>query len=161
MFVVALEVLLLAHFLFTRQTHAILFLLWQVWDLRSFGGNGGGGGAGLAAGSGCEPVANFRWHPRAVTSLEWHPSDESVLAVASEDDSISIWDMSVEEDTSVASAGAGGGAASQQAVVPPQLLFVHQGQTSIKELHFHPQCPGVILSTALDGYNIFKPNTNI
>ena len=111
-----------------------------MWDLRSFGG------------AAAEPVAHFRWHRQAITSLQWHPIDESVLAVASEDDSVSFWDISVEED-----------AAEQPGpdALPPQLLFVHQGQTDIKELHFHPQLPGVVMTTALDGFNVFKPNTNI
>lgn len=60
--------------------------------------------------------------------------------------------MSVEEDTSEEMAGS-----SKNADIPPQLLFIHQGQTDIKELHFHRQCPGVIASTAGDGYNVFKP----
>ena len=115
----------------------------KVWDLRAFGS------------AAAEPVAHFRWHRDAITSIEWHPTDESVLAASSEDNSVSVWDMSVEED---AEAGAPSAA---EVGVPPQLLFVHMGQQSIKELHFHPQVPGVVMTTAADGYNVWKPATNI
>lgn len=111
----------------------------KIWDLRNFKAN--------------NPVAHFRYHTAPVTSIEWHPTDESVLAVAGADNQISVWDMSVEEDPEAA-ASAGG---ADKIDLPPQLLFIHQGQTDIKELHFHSQCPGVLVSTAGDGFNVFKP----
>lgn len=37
-------------------------------------------------------------------------------------------------------------------------MFLHLGQENIKELRFHPYYDSVIVSTAQDSYNIFKPN---
>ena len=42
--------------------------------------------------------------------------------------------------------------------IPPQLLFVHQGQTDVKEVHYHPQVPDMVISTAADGFNFFIAN---
>lgn len=101
------------------------------------------------------PVAHFTWHQKPITSIEWHPTDTSVLAASSADDSVSIWDLSVEADEEEAATKklneSNGGI-----VVPPQLLFVHQGQKHIKELHWHAQIPGMISTTAADGFNVFK-----
>jgi ribosome assembly protein RRB1 len=113
----------------------------KIWDFRKFQAD--------------SPVAHFRYHTAPVTSIEWHPSDESMLAVAGADNQISIWDMSVEEDAEANAAVAS--SATGEIDVPAQLLFIHQGQSDIKELHFHPQCPGLLVSTAADGFNVFKP----
>jgi len=112
----------------------------KVWDLRFF--------------ANAQPAANFRWHRGPIVSVEWHPTDDSILAVASADNSISCWDLALENDPEAKAEGAQLG----NVLVPPQLLFIHHGQTDVKELHFHPQCPGVILSTASEGFNIFKPS---
>mmetsp|Transcript_21295 Transcript_21295/g.51543 ORF Transcript_21295/g.51543 Transcript_21295/m.51543 type:complete len:470 (-) Transcript_21295:83-1492(-) len=107
----------------------------KVFDLR-----------GLGSGA----LANFRWHTKAITSVGWHPTDDTCLAVSSADNTLSIWDMAVEDD----SAGIEKPEGADH--FPPQLLFLHQGQTDIKELKWHPQIPGVIVSTASDGFNIFR-----
>ena len=110
-------------------------------------------------------MANFTWHTRPITSIEWSPDDENVVMVASSDNTVTQWDMSLEEDAEAEAAlaarggaGAGGGAAGD-APVPAQLLFVHAGQEDVKEARFHAQLPGVVFSTAADGFNIWKPDT--
>ena len=117
---------------------------------------------------------------------------------------VTLWDMSVEEDTEATGAtGAAGGAGGDDfSVYPPQLLFIHQvravpagpfahcgrwrllcchvhshqlvfcaacvcvcvpaqGQTDVKEVHFHRQVPGLLISTAADGFNFFVPNITV
>mmetsp|Transcript_44520 Transcript_44520/g.139647 ORF Transcript_44520/g.139647 Transcript_44520/m.139647 type:complete len:455 (-) Transcript_44520:1166-2530(-) len=121
----------------------------KIWDLRSIS-------AQEAA-----PIAHYTYHQEPITSLEWHPTDESVLAVSSDDDQLSIWDLSVEEDEEAMQAAAAPSVAESVRALPPQLLFIHQGQHLIKELHFHPQIPGAIVTTAFDSLNVFKPATAI
>ena len=58
------------------------------------------------------------------------------------------WDLAVEKD--------GGGESEEMEGVAPQVLFIHQGQRELKELHWHPQLPGVMITTALSGFNIFR-----
>ncbi|KAF9460123.1 glutamate-rich WD repeat containing [Collybia nuda] len=118
----------------------------KVWDLRSVKKNG-------AVGPNPTPVATFSWHKAPITSVEWHPTEDSIFAASGADDQITMWDLAVEHDDD--ETGMGGTLEATQAV-PPQLLFVHQGQRDIKEVHWHPQIPGTVISTALDGFNIFK-----
>lgn len=113
--------------------------VFSVWDLRQFKSNAP------------TPVATFKWHNAPITSIEWHPTEESVLGVSGADDQVTLWDLSVEPD-----AEEEGRFTSDGVQVPPQLLFVHQGQSEIKEIHWHKQIPGCVLSTANTGFNIFK-----
>ncbi|KOB73507.1 WD domain protein [Operophtera brumata] len=92
--------------------------------------------------TGGTPVGTFKHHTAPVTSVQWHHSEPSVVASAGEDNQVALWDLAVERD--------------DDENLPPQLLFIHQGQTDIKELHWHKQIPGVIITTANTGFNIFK-----
>ena len=111
------------------------------------------------------PVATFKHHSSAITSVEWHPTDSSVFASSGADDQIVQWDLAVEKDDLAASNDDAAAQASSSTdmeaedsleKVPPQLLFIHMGQKEIKEIHWHPQIPGMMISTALDGINVFK-----
>ncbi|KAK8861511.1 hypothetical protein IAR55_002332 [Kwoniella newhampshirensis] len=113
----------------------------KVWDLRMFKGTP-------------TPVANFQWHTAPITSVEWHPTDTSVFAASGSDDQLTLWDLSVEPDEDEAPIVTP--ATNGVSAVPPQLLFVHQGQKDVKEVHWHPQIPGMVISTASDSFNVFK-----
>lgn len=70
---------------------------------------------------------------------------------------MTLWDFSVEMDEQeleehkkqVAESGID---------IPPQLLFLHQGQKNMKELRFHPEYRTLLLTTAQDSFNVFRPN---
>jgi len=122
----------------------------KIWDLRSFKG---------VSTPAPVPVASFTWHSAPITSIEWHPTEDSIFVAAGADEQITLWDLSVEQDDDEA------GAATKEIVgadgqklrdVPPLLLFVHQGQKDVKEVHWHVQISGAVVSTAADGFNIFK-----
>ncbi|XP_049850844.1 glutamate-rich WD repeat-containing protein 1-like [Schistocerca gregaria] len=104
--------------------------VFKIWDMQQFS----------------KPLYTFDWHKGPITSVEWSPHEPSVLAISSEDDSVTMWDLSLTKDPEEAS------------TFPPQLLFLHQGQNCIKEVHWHKQIPGVLISTSLDGFNVWKPN---
>ncbi|EJT99959.1 WD40 repeat-like protein [Dacryopinax primogenitus] len=114
----------------------------KVWDLRNM----------KSKTSIPSPVASYTWHTAPITSLEWHPTEDSIFAASGADDQVTLWDLSVEQDDDEAAGVAGEGLKD----VPPQLLFVHQGQRDIKEVHWCRQVPGAVVSTASDGFNVFK-----
>lgn len=114
----------------------------HIWDLRQFQTK--------------QPIATFKHHTSHVTTVEWNPKDSTVLASGGADDQIAIWDLAVETDSDAAVEDSTVSNQEDLEKLPPQLLFIHQGQSEVKELHWHPQCPGVILSTAHSGFNIFR-----
>jgi ribosome assembly protein RRB1 len=79
-----------------------------------------------------------------------------VFAASGADDQVTLWDLSVEQDEDEAPIVQTANTAGSQPTVPPQLLFVHQGQKDVKEVHWHPQIPGMLLTTASDSFNAFK-----
>ncbi|CAL3966586.1 unnamed protein product [Diplocarpon coronariae] len=116
--------------------------VWGVWDLRQWKPNT------FSASPKPTPVASFNFHKEQITSVEWHPTDDSIVAVAAGDDTLTLWDLAVELDDEE-SKDTGG-----VSEVPPQLLFVHYME-KVKELHFHPQIPGCLVGTG-EAFNVFK-----
>lgn len=115
---------------------------WAVWDLRHWKAGGAPSGSSQLNPS---PVASFDFHTEPITSIEWHPTDDSVVAVASADNTVTLWDLAVELDDEE-SRDSGGVAG-----IPPQLLFVHYME-SAKELHWHTQMPGTVMATGSSGF---------
>eukprot|EP00062_Callorhinchus_milii_P023479 gi/632982396/ref/XP_007908113.1/ PREDICTED: glutamate-rich WD repeat-containing protein 1 [Callorhinchus milii] len=104
-----------------------------VWDLRQ-----------LQTG---QSVATFKQHRPPITSVQWHPSDPGGFAAAGADDRVTQWDLAVERD---------GEAGAEEARLPPQLLFVHEGDNDLKELHWASRYPGVLVTTAHSGFTVFR-----
>ncbi|KFG28653.1 WD domain, G-beta repeat-containing protein, partial [Toxoplasma gondii TgCatPRC2] len=105
------------------------------------------------------PLVVMQWHKKPITSVDWHPTDEATFATSSLDDSVALWDMSVEIDEDAEERDRGAKqmeAEKNDDKMPEQLMFVHMGQEHISEIKFHPQIPGVVISTACDGFNFFK-----
>lgn len=116
----------------------------KVWDMRSF----------KPGASRSKPVADFRWHQAPISSVEWHADEDSIFAASGRDDQVTLWDLAVEHDEDEDTAQLPHGPNGEP--VPSQLLFCHQGATDIKELHWHPQIPGMVGTTSLDGFHFFK-----
>lgn len=113
--------------------------VWGVWDLRQWKG-----GADKPS-----PIASFAYHKEQITSLEWHPTDDSMVAVAAGDHKVTLWDLSVELDDEESKDTAG------VKDMPPQLLFEHISEHA-KEVHWHPQIPGTLVATGQE-FSIFRP----
>jgi ribosome assembly protein RRB1 len=93
-----------------------------------------------------EPLSYIKWHKDQINSIQFAPRDQSVVAVSSADDKCSIWDFGVEAEGKV------------DKDVPQQLMFVHEGQSEIKELRYHPYYHDLLATTSSDGVHVFRPN---
>lgn len=112
---------------------------WACWDLRQWKPSAG------SATSAPQPVASFTFHKEQITSIEWHPTDDSIVAVAAGDNTLTLWDLAVELDDEESKDTA------DVKDVPPQLLFVHFMEM-VKECHWHPQIPGCVMGTGGGGF---------
>lgn len=111
---------------------------WAVWDLRQW----------KASSNSPTPLASFGFHKEQITSIEWHPTDDSIVAVAAGDSTVTLWDLAVEVDDEESK-----GAALPEGV-PPQLLFVHYLKDA-KEVHWHPQIGGSLVATG-EEFSVFR-----
>lgn len=118
--------------------------VWSVWDLRQF--NSGDA-------SNVKPVASYNFHKGAITAIQFNPLDESIVAVASEDNTVTLWDLSVEADDEEVKEQYNENKELQE--IPAQLLFVHW-QREVKDVKWHKQIPGCLVSTGGDGLVIWK-----
>lgn len=115
---------------------------WAVWDLRQWKPTAPNDNQSLSA---LKPVASFSFHKEQITSIEWHPTDDSIVAVAAGDNTLTLWDLAVElDDEESQNSG-------DVKDIPPQLLFVHYME-QVKECHWHPQFPGCVMGTGGGGF---------
>lgn len=113
---------------------------WAVWDLRRW--KPAPAGSSASSDPSKSAVARFGFHKEQITSIEWHPQEDSIVAVAAGDNTLSLWDLAVELDDEES---------RDTEEVPPQLLFLHYAEM-IKECHWHPQIPGCIMVTGGAGF---------
>ena len=132
--------------------------LFKAWDLRAVAAAAGAKPTKAGA-SGASPpgvVAAIPAHRGPVTSVAWSPHEAAVLLTTGGDDTTCVWDLALERDPDE-EAALGAGPVAPPPDLPPQLLFLHAGQSQVKEGAWHPSIPGLVVTTAGDGFNVFKP----
>lgn len=84
----------------------------------------------------------FEGHSDEIFQVQWSPFNETVLASASSDRRLHIWDLSKIGETQSEEDAQDG---------PPELLFIHGGHTrKISDFSWNPNEPWVIASVAED-----------
>ena len=72
-----------------------------------------------------------------ITSVEWCPTEASMLATTGADGQLCVWDLALERDPEEELDLSAAGNAEAPQDLPPQLLFVHGGQSDMKEVRRH------------------------
>lgn len=124
-------------------------------------------------------ITSVQWSPHdstvfAASGTLFYKSLEGIESITGDDHQTSIWDISVEradedmpenerqELKAFHSRGDYYFFCSSVVKVdgeelPDQLLFQHMGQKHVKEVRWHPQLKGVLITTSADGFDIFRP----
>lgn len=97
-------------------------------------------------------IAKIEYHKGPITALSWDPISPCQLSATSEDNRLTIWDLSVEADEKKYKD------INNNDYIPDQLVFLHQGQENLKDVKFHPYYKEMLISTAENGLNMFRPN---
>lgn len=120
-----------------------------VWDMRA-----------IATKAPQTTVAQFNYlQGEHVTSMEWHPTDDSILAVSS-DFRVTIWDLSLETDVEAKDMTDAGEDDEEELDIPAQLRFEHFGQ-NIKEVHWSVCLKDVLVCTGEMGIQVWKPSIEL
>lgn len=113
----------------------------MLWDVRALSASLPASGRPRPS----RPQLVWRFHKGPVTSVAFSPHEECVFYACSDDGSLSVWNYDCEA------------VGSNPSDVPPELVFLHQGLEEPRELRPHPQIPGLLIVTGLNGLDIFKP----
>lgn len=105
-----------------------------------------------------QTVQRLMYHKCPISSVRFSPNEPTVIAACSDDGTLSIWDIDVEQsDAPLQMDDFVPEAMRKVADLPPSLVFLHMGLEEPRELAFHPQITGSLIVTDLKGFQLFKP----
>jgi len=93
-----------------------------------------------------EHLCRLDFHKSAVSSVNWSETDTSTFMATSFDDTVSVWDPSLE-------------AANPVPGLPPQLLFHNFGRRMLSSGKFHPYIPFLSVTTGERCFQVCRPET--
>jgi len=94
-------------------------------------------------------AAFFNYHKKPITSIQFNPNNDSELIVSSEDDTVTTWDLSVEDEKPQVINGI---------EIPSNLMFDHRGMKKPKEVTYDKNIKDLIIVTGIDGFNVYQPD---